>query len=187
MGMNKKKIEAMELSGAESILASEEPIVPSSGFLGGVMERVKEESAMAAPIPFPWKRALPGFVVATAILGCGGVEFVRWGAACVHGNEPAFRARGLGCACGRNLNCLVVAGAQAGGPCGCNVTGRALEPDSTNSYAMVQSSVLRPSTNEKTLSCVTSVTPRDNAWVAIIRSVVLRTNPLRFSMSRVRA
>jgi hypothetical protein len=80
MGMNKKKIEAMELSGAESILASEEPIVPSSGFLGGVMERVKEESAMAAPIPFPWKRALPGFVVATAILGCGGVEFVRWGA-----------------------------------------------------------------------------------------------------------
>jgi hypothetical protein len=80
MDMNKRETDAMELSRTESILASEEPIVPSSGFLVAVMERVKEESAMPAPIPFPWKRALPGSLVAAAILGWGGVQFVRWGA-----------------------------------------------------------------------------------------------------------
>ena len=88
MDRNQQDMDAVELSRAESILASEEPIVPSSGFLAAVMERVKEESAMPAPIPFPWKRALPGAVVAAAILGWGGVEFVRWGASTI--KEASF-------------------------------------------------------------------------------------------------
>ena len=62
-----------ELDSVGAILASEETIVPSSGFLAAVMERVQEESCAPAPIPFPWKRAIPGFVLAAAVFGWGGV------------------------------------------------------------------------------------------------------------------
>jgi hypothetical protein len=42
-----------------------------------VMERVLEEAAAPAPIPFPWKRALPGFVLAAGVFGWAGVELAR--------------------------------------------------------------------------------------------------------------
>jgi hypothetical protein len=61
------------------ILASEEPILPSSGFLASVMERVEEESRIPAPIPFPWKRAVPGILLATGVFGWGAYEFIRQG------------------------------------------------------------------------------------------------------------
>jgi hypothetical protein len=79
MDRNQQEMKAMELSRMESILASEEPIVPSSGFLAAVMERVKEEAAMPAPIPFPWKRALPGFVLIAGVFAWEGVELLRTG------------------------------------------------------------------------------------------------------------
>jgi hypothetical protein len=79
MDRNQQEMDAMELNRTESILASEEPIVPSSGFLAAVMAQVKEESATPAPIPFPWKRALPGFVLIAGFLGWGGVELLRIG------------------------------------------------------------------------------------------------------------
>jgi hypothetical protein len=77
MGSNKKKSEAMELSRMDEILATEEELLPSSGFLAAVMERVQGEAAAPAPIPFPWKRALPGFVLAAGVFGWAGVELVR--------------------------------------------------------------------------------------------------------------
>ena len=61
----------------DEILGAEEELVPSSGFLGSVMERVREEAAAPAPLPFPWKRALPGFLVAAVVFGWTGVEFAR--------------------------------------------------------------------------------------------------------------
>jgi hypothetical protein len=61
------------------ILASEGPILPSSGFLASVMERVKEESQVPAPIPFPWKRTIPGFALATGLFGWATYEFIREG------------------------------------------------------------------------------------------------------------
>jgi hypothetical protein len=61
------------------ILATEEPLLPTSGFLASVMERVRDESAAPAPIPFPWKRALPGMVVVAGILSAGAFELVRRG------------------------------------------------------------------------------------------------------------
>jgi hypothetical protein len=79
MDLNKQETDAKELSRIDGILASEEEIVPSSGFLAGVMERVEEEARMPALIPFPWKRALPGFVLIAVILVWGAVELVRWG------------------------------------------------------------------------------------------------------------
>jgi hypothetical protein len=63
----------------DHILASEEELVPSSGFLASVMERVQEEAAAPPPIPFPWVRAVPGIVLAAGVLGWGAVGLVRGG------------------------------------------------------------------------------------------------------------
>ncbi|MGA2648960.1 MAG: hypothetical protein ABSF28_00485 [Terracidiphilus sp.] len=63
----------------DRILATEDALVPSSGFLASVMERVREEAAAPAPIPFPWKRALPGAIVIAGMLGAGAFELVREG------------------------------------------------------------------------------------------------------------
>jgi hypothetical protein len=62
----------------DNILASEPELIPSSGFLASVMERVEEASTAPPPIPFPWKRAIPGMIVAAGVLGWGGVEVVRY-------------------------------------------------------------------------------------------------------------
>ena len=59
------------------ILASEEPILPSSGFLTAVMERVEDEARIPAPIPFPWKRAIPGILLALGVFGWGAYELIR--------------------------------------------------------------------------------------------------------------
>ena len=63
----------------DRILATEDALVPSSGFLASVMERVREEAAAPAPIPFPWKRALPGALVIVGAFGVGAFEMVRQG------------------------------------------------------------------------------------------------------------
>ena len=57
----------------DSILAAEEELAPSSGFLASVMEAVEEAAAAPPPIPFPWKRAVPGMVLAGGVLGWGAV------------------------------------------------------------------------------------------------------------------
>ena len=61
------------------ILSSEEQILPSSGFLAAVMERVEEESRAPAPIPFPWKRALLAIPLVIGVVGLSVREFVRYG------------------------------------------------------------------------------------------------------------
>jgi hypothetical protein len=48
----------------DQILSEKDEIVPSSGFVEGVMNAVQSEAAAPPPIPFPWKRALPGLAVA---------------------------------------------------------------------------------------------------------------------------
>jgi len=69
----------MNLNSIDPILASEAPLVPSSGFLASVMERVREEAVAPPPIPFPWKRALPGMTLLVGVFGWGFFEFVRGG------------------------------------------------------------------------------------------------------------
>jgi hypothetical protein len=48
----------------DRILSREDEILPSSGFAVSVMDAVRREAAAPPPIPFPWKRALPGLVIA---------------------------------------------------------------------------------------------------------------------------
>jgi hypothetical protein len=44
----------------DRMLARNDNIVPSSGFTASVMEALTREATAPPPIPFPWKRALPG-------------------------------------------------------------------------------------------------------------------------------
>jgi hypothetical protein len=63
----------------DCILSDE--ILPSSGFAASVMEAVRREAATPRPIPFPWKRALPGLVVAifafVSVFVAGAVQLVQ--------------------------------------------------------------------------------------------------------------
>jgi len=68
----------------DRILATDEEIVPSSGFLAVAMEGVREETAMPGRIPFPWGRAIPGILLVAGVLGWG-----AWKA--VHNGLPAAR------------------------------------------------------------------------------------------------
>ena len=63
----------------DRVLATEEELIPSSGFMASVMDRVQEEAAAPAPIPFPWKRAVPGILLTAGVFGWGAVELVRAG------------------------------------------------------------------------------------------------------------
>jgi hypothetical protein len=48
----------------DHVLATEEPLVPSSGFAAGVMERITDEAARShKPLLFPWRRILPGIIL----------------------------------------------------------------------------------------------------------------------------
>lgn len=94
MDRAKDEMEATESTGLiesriDEILAADEELVPSSGFLSAVMERVQEESSAPPPIPFPWKRALPGFVLATGVFGWMGVDLVRAGVPAIELGLPA--------------------------------------------------------------------------------------------------
>ncbi|HMG84525.1 MAG TPA: hypothetical protein VK574_02210 [Terracidiphilus sp.] len=72
-------MEPAKRANLDRIMAAEEELAPSSGFVSAVMERVREEAAAPEPIPFPWKRALPGAVVAVGGLAWLGVEVARQG------------------------------------------------------------------------------------------------------------
>ena len=71
------KRDRMNADQLDAILVGDEEILPSSGFLAHVMEKVEEEAAAPPPIPFPWKQAIPGFILAGGVFGWGAVEMVR--------------------------------------------------------------------------------------------------------------
>ncbi len=52
----------------DRVLSRKDEIVPSSGFVSSVMDAVRQEATAPAPIPFPWRRALPGMVAAAITL-----------------------------------------------------------------------------------------------------------------------
>jgi hypothetical protein len=61
----------------DRILSSEAGLVPSSGFASSVMDAVRNEASAPPPIPFPWKRALPGIaagVLALVVLLIGALR-----------------------------------------------------------------------------------------------------------------
>ena len=55
----------------DRILSSkDDDILPSSGLMTSVMEAIRSDAATPPPIPFPWKRALPGLAAGGSALAC---------------------------------------------------------------------------------------------------------------------
>ena len=48
----------------EHLSGATEQLEPSSGFVLSVMDSIQTQAAEPPPIPFPWRRALPAFVLA---------------------------------------------------------------------------------------------------------------------------
>jgi len=76
-----KRLTGQEESEMNRILSREDEILPSSGFAVSVMDAVRREATAPPPIPFPWRRALPGLVVGGLVLAlalvAGVVAIVR--------------------------------------------------------------------------------------------------------------
>jgi hypothetical protein len=112
----------------DKILTTEEELIPSSGFLASVMERVHEEAAAPPPIPFPWVRAVPAMVVAAVVLGGGAVALVRIAIPAVKGlalnpphvsvavTQPMEQAGWVALALTASLLCSLLARRLAGRP-----------------------------------------------------------------------
>jgi len=77
-----------QMANLDRILASEEGLAPSSGFVASVMERVREEAVAPEPIPFPWRRALPGMILAFAGLVWCIAQLVEMGMAAASTPTP---------------------------------------------------------------------------------------------------
>ena len=63
----------------DRVLSETGEIVPSSGFVAFVMDAVHQEDATPAPIPFPWKWALPGLIVSLGLVVFFFVRFAHAG------------------------------------------------------------------------------------------------------------
>ena len=61
----------------DRILSQEAEIIPSSGFVRSVMTAVRSEAAAPPPIPFPWKRALPGLLTLVVAIAWSVWDAVR--------------------------------------------------------------------------------------------------------------
>ena len=57
-----------EMNDLDRILAEEEELQPMTGFSTRVMRAVREEATAPEPIPFPWARFLPGFLLNFGLL-----------------------------------------------------------------------------------------------------------------------
>lgn len=65
-------------------LSQKDEIIPSSGFVASVMDAVHREAVTPPPIPFPWRRALPGAVALVAAL----IVLVVFGIQSVSSTDP---------------------------------------------------------------------------------------------------
>lgn len=63
----------------DRILASEEPLVPSSRFAERVMEAVHDAAAAPPPLPFPWRRFGLGLAASVVSIASGAVLVARPG------------------------------------------------------------------------------------------------------------
>jgi hypothetical protein len=50
----------------DQILLEQDSLLPSSGFAVSVMDAIQQQATAPAPIPFPWKLALPGIAALLA-------------------------------------------------------------------------------------------------------------------------
>ena len=65
-----------ERDALDRILASEQPLVPSSGFAARVRDAVEETASEPPPLPFPWSRFIPA-VIATFVSVVAGLWLLQ--------------------------------------------------------------------------------------------------------------
>jgi hypothetical protein len=87
----------------------EEALVPSSGFAASVMEAIEEQAAQPAPIPFPWKLAMPGLAALLAVV----VIAIRLVAASLHSTATVNLDPALLQTVGKQAGSIVLALAAA--------------------------------------------------------------------------
>jgi hypothetical protein len=63
----------------ERLLASNDPLEPSSGFAAGVMAQVRRQAAEPPPLPFPWLRFLVGVSACLLLAGAGAALWLSSG------------------------------------------------------------------------------------------------------------
>jgi len=69
----------------DRILSRTDDLEPSSGFTRNVMDAIRREASAPPPIPFPWKRALPGLVLCVlSLVGMFVAELMRLGSPGLH-------------------------------------------------------------------------------------------------------
>jgi hypothetical protein len=61
----------MMLDELDRILGSEESLEPSSGLAATAMDAIRKEAAAPEPVPFPWRRVVPGLAISLALLAAG--------------------------------------------------------------------------------------------------------------------
>ena len=74
----------------DHILSKDMEILPSSGFAAAVMHAVRSEATAPPPIPFPWKRALPGLAAAGFVLASFLVSFAQFAREAASPQPPAL-------------------------------------------------------------------------------------------------
>lgn len=84
----------------ERVLRAEEPMEPSPGFSWRVMESVRREAAVPAPIAFPWQRLLAGIAAWCALIAAGAAALsssaVELRLPALHWDDPALTAAASG-------------------------------------------------------------------------------------------
>jgi hypothetical protein len=55
----------------DRILSSEDPLMPSSGFMARVMGAVQEADSAPPPLPFPWRRFIVGVIAILVSVASG--------------------------------------------------------------------------------------------------------------------
>ena len=73
----------------DRILSSEEPIIPSSGFTGRVMDAIGDAAAQPPPLPFPWIRFVPG-LIGSGVAAAAGVPLLESIGAATAAAAPAL-------------------------------------------------------------------------------------------------
>jgi hypothetical protein len=57
--------------------ASDEELAPSSGFTLSVMEALHAETGAPPPLPFPWRRVVPGLIAVLCVMAAFGIFALR--------------------------------------------------------------------------------------------------------------
>lgn len=75
----------------DRVLLAQDTLLPSSGFTASVMEAIQQQALPSAPIPFPWRLALPG--IAALLVGLCRPWLVRGLRPAKPGPKPRPHAR----------------------------------------------------------------------------------------------